>query len=413
MRVGIAVGLPVALVLSLAGCSGGSPTPTPIGCRPGFSSPCPDNDPFYKASAQELRTHPHGSVLKTRSPFINDDTLRSLARATTVLYASTDIHDQPIAASETVLTPKQPYAGPGRRPILSYQIPYDSLSTRCEPSYQLQHSSSQGALQIPLLDATVQLGWTVVVPDYEGPQALFAIGPQQGRTILDGIRATEQLRQGGIDRTSRVMMWGYSGGALGSAWASEMQPTYAADLNVIGVAEGGLPSNLKATIEAVDGGRYSYLGPLALAAMARAFPGAGITEALNPDGKRAFDAIQDACSTDPALLRLAHHSLRDFTTQPGLLNQPKVDAALQQLNLGRAAPQVPIYNYQGVLDQIVPFTTNQALVRFYCSQGVVVDHVVSDNADHVAAGVAGVQPALQWLTSRVAGTPSPNTCHHG
>lgn len=402
-------GLAVALILSLASCSRAS-SQLSTGCRAGVSAPCPDQDPFYDASAKALKTRPHGAVLKQRSVFVAVSQVSSLAQASLVLYASTDRQGHPIAASTVVLTPKQPYAGQGSRPILSYQLAYDSLGTGCEPSYTLQHSSNPGLVNSPVLVAALQQGWTVVVPDYEGPQALFAIGPQEGRAVLDGILAAENAGSGGVDRSSPVMMWGYSGGALGSAWASEMQPTYAPKLNVVAVAEGGVPADVKSTIEEVDGGQYSYLGPLVLVAVARAYPNAGIIEALNDKGKQVFKSLQQACPMDPASTQLANHSLREYTKQPGLLNTPKVAAVFRQLRLGQAAPHSPVYNYEAVHDGVVPFSSNQTLVHYYCSKGVVVDHVVSDTGDHVSVGADYAASVLEWLVTRVEGVPSPNTC---
>jgi hypothetical protein len=41
-------------------------------------------------------------------------------------------------------------------------------------------------------------------------------------------------------------MWGYSGGAAAVAWAAALKTSYAPDLNIVGVAQGGTPANLTA-----------------------------------------------------------------------------------------------------------------------------------------------------------------------
>lgn len=41
-----------------------------------------------------------------------------------------------------------------------------------------------------LVQAALAQGWTVTVPDYQGPNSAFIAGQLEGRAVLDGIRAT-------------------------------------------------------------------------------------------------------------------------------------------------------------------------------------------------------------------------------
>jgi hypothetical protein len=48
-------------------------------------------------------------------------------------------------------------------------------------------------------------------------------------------------------------MWGYSGGALASEWAAELQVQYASEMDFAGAALGGLTPNVTSVMNAVDG----------------------------------------------------------------------------------------------------------------------------------------------------------------
>ena len=66
-------------------------------------------------------------------------------------------------------------------------------------------------------------------------------GRESGYGALDAIRATEEYL--GIGPETRVGLSGYSGGSVAANWANDLAPTYAPEVNIVGVAEGGLPSN--------------------------------------------------------------------------------------------------------------------------------------------------------------------------
>ena len=103
-------------------------------------------------------------------------------------------------------------------------------------------------------------GWFVNVPDYEGPLASFTAGVQSGHATIDSIRAV--LSSGfGPSSDPRIAMWGYSGGALASEWAAELQIQYAPELTFSGAALGGLTPNITSVLHSVNGSLYVGLVP--------------------------------------------------------------------------------------------------------------------------------------------------------
>ena len=100
-------------------------------------------------------------------------------------------------------------------------------------------------------------GWVVTTADYEGPNSAYVMGRLQGRSVLDSIRATTAFSDLGLNTDAKVALWGYSGGATAVGWAAALHKTYAPDVNLVGVAQGGTPANLTAAAESLTGGIYA------------------------------------------------------------------------------------------------------------------------------------------------------------
>jgi hypothetical protein len=93
-------------------------------------------------------------------------------RAWRLQYASTDTTGAAETDTETVLLPNVGSAS-APRPLLSYQVAEDALSTQWAPSTELRAGDE---VEEPLILAALEQGWAVVVPDYEGPQSQWAAG---------------------------------------------------------------------------------------------------------------------------------------------------------------------------------------------------------------------------------------------
>lgn len=149
---------------------------------------------------------------------------------------------------------------------MSYQTAEDSPTSDCAPSYSLQQGTSLAGVlpqaEILLMDTLLARGWYVNTPDYEGPKSYFTVGANSGQGVLDSIRAVLSTgNQTQIHGNAQVQLWGYSGGALASGWATQLQPSYAPDLTIIGAALGGTPVDLNATMNAANKSPFCGLIP--------------------------------------------------------------------------------------------------------------------------------------------------------
>lgn len=162
-------------------------------------------------------------------------------------------------------------------------------------------------LQFLEIAAAVQQGWAVVAPDHQGPNSAYAAGPLAGRITLDGIRAAENFAPLGVDGAKTpVGMLGYSGGAIATGHAAELQSSYAPELNIVGAAEGGIPADLKSMLNMANNNAASGLIMGGMIGVSREYPELAslMDQSLNPLGKSLVFAKIPSAS--PTRLRFCH-----------------------------------------------------------------------------------------------------------
>jgi triacylglycerol lipase len=263
---------------------------------------------------------------------------------------------------------------------------------------------------VKTLNNLLPSGMEVVIPDYEGPDALFAIGDQQGRIVLDGIRAAEATRAGGMNGHTRVVTWGYSGGGLATAWSAELQPSYAASVNLVGAAEGGVPADLKSSLAVLDGGMYAFLAVMTLVAIDHAYPGIGLERLLTAAGKSVISHFGATCGNPAVQTQFQGTRLDSLAAVPSLLNAPALQPVFADLKLGKHPPATAIYNYQGTADDVVGYTPDRDLVSYYCANNVTVDFVPIQGANHYQAFLDGVSGVATWILDRMDGKRATTNC---
>ena len=384
------------------GAAGAGPS-SPSGPGWGTTLPEPHDDPFYRAPAGFESAAP-GTVLASRPVTVTGLGLPVPADAVQFLTRSTDAKGAPTTAVGTLMIPKTPYpAGP--RPLVSYQPATDSLGDQCNPSYKLRAGTEY---ELPLMMQALQLGWAVVVTDYEGPQSAFGAGRMAGHAVLDGIRAAEALPGTGLTGVQTpVGMWGYSGGGLATSWAAELQPGYAPELDVAGVASGGTPADMGAAARQVDGTIASGLVLLASTGLTRAYP--EMLSLLNDKGRAMIREIGDMCVGD-AVSRFPFRHLNEFTVSADPLSEPVAVRVMDDNHLGRQAPKTPVLLYHSILDELIPYATARQLQADWCRGGGHVTLYSDAASEHSSLAATGAPLAVGFLASRFNGVAVPDNC---
>ncbi|MBY8857725.1 lipase family protein [Nocardia sp. CA2R105] len=397
-RTGVVLSVAIAMVLGLL-----STQPTSADAR------SPDDDPFYAAPA-DLAAQPDGAVLGTRA--IDVFGLPLPISAWQLRYRTTDSVDRPIVGVATVLAPTTSW-DKGPRPLLSYQVPEDSLGTRCSPSFAFSGGRDPGVvntlLDVPFMTAALLRGWGLVISDYEGPYSRFLDGPGAGRSVLDGVRAALSFAHGGVQATSPVGAWGYSGGAFATLWAAQMRATYAPQVRFAGISTGGVPADLPAIARRVDGGLQAGLALLIVMALTRNHPESGLSGMLNDRGRAFLAANATACGSDLVPQNVNAH-VDDYTNDPNLLDSKVFRNVAAANELGVNAPDVPLYMYHSNSDDVIPVTGFSALVDRYCASGATVTAIHSPFPTHNGAAAGEALGGMNFLADRFAGRPVTPGC---
>jgi hypothetical protein len=400
-----AAGLALLLLITGVTVGGGGASAGPSGPRWGSGAGLvePKDDPFYRPPAG-FESSPPGTALATRPVTVTGLGLPVPAEAQQFLVRSSDAKDAPTTVVGTLMVPKAPYPF-GDRPLVSYQPATDSLGDQCNPSYKLRAGTEY---ELPLMMQALQNGWAVVVTDYQGPQMAFTAGRMAGHGVLDGVRGALALPDTGLNGVKTpVGMWGYSGGGLATSWAAQLHAAYASELNIVGVASGGTPGDFEAAARQIDGGIASGLVMLAATGLTRAYP--EMLSLLNDAGRRMLERIGDMCIGE-AVSAFPFRHLNEFTTSKDPLAEPVARAVLETNDLGQLPPRAPVFLFHSVWDELIPFTSAQALQADWCRAGGKVALYADVLSEHSSLAVTGAPLAVTYLGSRFGGIDAPSTC---
>jgi hypothetical protein len=355
------------------------------------SIPEPDDDPFYRP-ADGFAAKAPGTVLKKREVTVN-----GLA-ATQIQLRSNDAKDRAVTVVSTVIVPPGDYPA-GKRPLLSYQPATDSLGDQCEPSYTLRTGSEK---EFALLSMGLAQGWAVVVTDYQGPRHAYGPGRMEGHGVLDGIRGAKSLPGLG---DAPVGLWGYSGGGLASGWAAELQPTYAPELKLAGVASGGTPADFRPAAKVMDGSLSSGLLLGAVIGLSREYP--ELETLMNEAGRKLKEEAGDMCAGD-LIQNYPFKRLKDYTTSADPLNEPVAKQVLDLNTMGSDNPSAPVYLFHSYFDELIPYASAKKLAGQWCAQGTKVTFYTDYLSEHSSLAVTGAPAAVGYLAAQFRGVDS--TC---
>ncbi|MFI5778074.1 lipase family protein [Nocardia sp. NPDC051570] len=381
----------------------------------------PELDSFYKAPADVIAGTPPGGIIKARqitpalgsvAPFNID--------AWQVLYRTDDSHGNAIATVTTLLKPRGA-APEGGFKLLSYQVAEDSTAQYCAMSYVVQQgsipadyvNSAETSLAVAL---GVSQGWAVAIPDYEGPNSAYGAAILGGQATLDGIRAAEsfaplQLTAG---PATPVGLMGYSGGTIPSGWVAEHHDTYAPELNIAGIAIGGVAmGDLMAVLRSDNGNLGAGVIGAALHGFATEYP----------EVQRVFDTQYDwfgrfmtsfkgvLCHPMGSALFPFWNYLGSYTGHGDPLEVPELSNAITAQQLGQHTPDVPMYIYHAQNDELIPNAGTDRIVDGYCADpNVSITYTREFLAEHIIGIMGWLPDGYQFIIDRLNGVPAAKGC---
>lgn len=368
----------------------------------------PTADPFYMWSGPLAHDAP-GTVLRTRTIAAAAGRASTAMKTTQLLYVTTDELGCRTVSVVTVFQPRHEPASRATR-LLSYQTSYDALGAQCDPSYTLR-AGTEG--ETDFIRSYLSSGDTVVMADYEGEDAAYGVGQLSGYETLDAIRTAEEWL--GVPEVSTpVGLLGYSGGAVATEFASELAPAYAPSLDIVGVAEGGIPVDLFHELAYIEepGSSWKAQIPAYLDGLARGFGVRGLDKYFTPQGITAANADQTGCSGTFAGLAGAQMFRR---RDQDIEKIPVLVRILDDLIMGRSGtPRGPLFIGNGLSDSTGDGVTVTRDVRqlayTYCQRRVPVELRIYHGLDHDQAGTPFFAQAQTFLARRFANRPFHDGC---
>ena len=356
-----------------------------------------------------------GQLVWYRPATVNLNVTLPSIKAWTVLYQSTGQQGQPDWVTGTVIVPTAKWSGKGERPVVSYAEGTQGLAHQCAPSLQIAEGTEYDGGAIV---ESLKKGYSVTVTDYQGytngAVPTYSAGKAEGQAVLDAVRAGRQVPGSGITEKNPVIVWGYSQGGQAAGWAAELQPSYAPDVKLIGLAAGGVPANLQAIGEFDNASVGTAFGLDGLIGLSAAYPEAfNLASFSNAAGLEAAGKLLSECAIQ-SLAEFRDVNSDEYTIGEKSFTQleaehPAIETIIYEQQLGTKAVPVPVYHYHGLEDEFVPVKQDVELHQKWCELGVKDDFQLYPG-DHLLTDPTAIPNVIKWIEERVAGKTAPSTC---
>jgi len=397
--------------------------------------PTPTNDAFYKfaaGDAAKCASQGHGTLLETRkidssqysSTFYGQtfDINQNVAGAYQIRFCShgTDANG---AAEPGVATALIPYNAPKPARLLVFQSAENSASKDCAPSFKLRTANAKGdydfLIEQLFMNRGLGQGYIVLYTDHEGPNAAFSAGKVAAHHVLDATTAILKEPKVVTNGQAKIQFFGYSGGALATAWAVQEQGTYADNLTpqIVGAGYGGIPVNPKGVFTLLNKSIASGVAFAGLAGLGNVFPAFNdyINQHARENGTKQLGLFRGPpgyCLID-AVNNLGDTDVFTLFDQPAevLLEAPAIKEQLVAGTLGNAqspakAPKYPIRIFQAQNDQIVVTADVDNYVDGFCAKGANLLYVKETLGEHQLLSLTGTPAAFKWVDDRFNGIPA-------
>ncbi len=328
--------------------------------------------------------------------------VRMRARAWRILYRSTSATGEPRAVSGTVLLPARRGAGP--RPLIGYAVGTHGIGDTAAPSYLLPRGLDWEA---GLISMVLARGWAVAVTDYEGlgtpGDHTYMVGRALGPNVLDSMRAARRLHPEELPADGPAALIGYSEGGFATAWAAQLQPSYAPDIPLKAIAAGAAAANLEVAGPSLDGSFFSFFTAYGGIGYAAGYPELDLDQYLTEEGRKSIGFLRRS-NVLQAAVRGPHFGHSSDWTDPNVLELPEWRLRLRENRLGGLLPAAPVLLHHARRDQIVSFAHSLDLRDDWEALGADVRlYVTRGGVDHISGAVAGMPVAIDWVARRFAG----------
>ncbi len=316
-------------------------------------------------------------------------------------YVTTDRHGEP--RTVTALVSAAANRPDKKLPVVAFAHGTVGVAESCAPSDRAKPvTTDAGAIA-----AIAAQGAVIVAPDYsglgsEGPHG-FMVGEEAAHDILDAVRAVRQIPDVNVNR--KAVVWGQSQGGHAALWAAIEQPSYAPDVDLLGVAATAPPTDLVGMLEAsADDPIASRLQAYLLDSWRKVYPDSGLWDEVSEANRKVIPKVAARCGNeDSAASQLQSPVLPSH--EPGTAFRKLVDE-----NEPNGKIKAPVLLAQGSADDIVPVESQRTWVAEQCTTGATIDYIEYPGSDHYTVIFAMLSDLLTWTVDRLADKPAPTTC---
>lgn len=362
-------------------------------------------DAFYQAS---IGTPSKPGTLLRQEAFSRNVPVDAVAWR--ILYATTRQDGTPANASAIVMISRKFLKQ--KRPMVAWTHGTTGVVPGCAPSV-----FDNPFTHIPAFEPLLENGWIYVATDYvgqgtQGPHP-YLIGEGQARSALDSIRAAKQIDA--LSAENQTVVWGHSQGGHAALWTGIIAPTYAPELDILGVAAVSPASDLPSLI---DANHTTQVGRIMSAFVLRsydaAYPDVNFKDYV-PWQKRwlAADMAGRCLSGRNALFSVAETFLVGNSIFGKAPTSGPFGARLAENTPKTPLPQ-PLLLAQGLADDLVFPKIQAKFVRDYCASGTDLQYRTYAGRDHVSV-VAPDSPLtpdlVRWTQDRFKRLTMQTTCN--
>lgn len=329
-----------------------------------------------------------------------------------VLYLSEKVDGEATAVSGYVLTPAAAATDP--QPVLTWAHGTSGSGDDCAPSLDddLFPATDDGYGLIDQFHGFLEQGYVITATDYEGlgtpgPHP-YLMGPSEGRGVLDIVTAAGQLP--GVLPGGPVAIAGHSQGGHAALFAAQEAPSYAPDLDVVGVvayapaAEFETLLGTASTLPSFAG--YFVAG---MAGLASADPELDLAEVLDPEALGQIDLLETSCEAIPTFSATFSELGRPAAIADPL-TIPAWQAAIDESTPGTIALEMPALVLQGTTDELGLGAIAPLLDQRMCAAGTNAELITYDGVGHGGIVSAATPEGVAFIEAVVAGEAPPDGC---
>ena len=305
-----------------------------------------------------------------------------------------------------VVVPDGPPPKEGRD-IVAWGHSTVGIAESCAPSRSPTRFSD-----IDSLPEMIKRGYVVVATDLQGlgtpgPQP-YLVGVSSGRAILDSARAARALPQAAASK--HVVMLGVSQGSHAVLWAAQLAPSYAPDLEILGVVAAAAPTDLIDNFKVISNPFVRALMTGYVSDTWSQIYAIRLSTFANPIGRYFIRRLSAVClRLDPVVaasstgLLLMSHSIPDHLGDPW--TKPLRDNSVKPVHLA-----MPVLMIQGEKDTVVIPKITETFVAASCKAGNTLRFIRVPDGTHTNIGGRTVGPTVDWIADRFAHKPAPSDC---